>query len=375
MTTTTRAAYPSSRILIVDDREANVRLLEQLLNQAGYHSIVSTQDARQALPLFLTQKPDLILLDLHMPHMDGFDVLEQLVPRINKGLFLPILVLTADASAETKQRALARGAKDFLTKPFDPHEVLLRVANLLETRSLHAAMKNQNKLLEERVRERTHDFQDAQLEIMDRLALAAEYRDDDTGRHAQRVGRTSALVATSLGFTEEDAALMRRAAPLHDVGKIGIPDEILLKPGALSDTEFNEMKSHTMVGARILSGSRFRVLQLAEDIALTHHERWDGSGYFGLREDTIPLVGRIVAIADVFDALTHERPYKAAWSEDDAVAEIRSLRGSHFDPEVVDAFLSVQLEDDLPNPPEASLGPELPDRDIILAATEERLAG
>jgi putative two-component system response regulator len=373
--TATSSASASARILIVDDREANVRLLEQLLAQAGYKSIISTQDPRQALPLYLTQNPDLILLDLHMPHMDGFAVLEQIVPRIAKGLFLPILVLTADASSETKQRALAMGARDFLTKPFDPHEVLLRVANLLETRSLHVVLKNQNKLLEERVRERTYDFQEAQLEIMDRLALAAEYRDDETGRHAQRVGRTSALVAERLGFPEQDTALIRRAAPLHDVGKIGIPDEILLKPGSLTEAEFNEMKGHTMVGARILSGSRFRVLQLAEDIALTHHEKWDGGGYFGLREDTIPLVGRIVAIADVFDALTHERPYKQAWPESKAVEEVASLSGKHFDPKVVEAFLAVQAESDLPDPPASTLGPALPNRDVIVSAGEELLAG
>jgi putative two-component system response regulator len=168
---------------------------------------------------------------------------------------------------------------------------------------------------------------------------------------------------------------MRRAAPLHDVGKIGIPDEILLKRGRLSENEFTEMKSHTMVGARILSGSRFRVLQLAEDIALTHHEKWDGSGYFGLREDTIPLVGRIVAIADVFDALTHERPYKEAWPEEAAVEEIMKSRGSHFDPTVVDAFLEVRLERELPDPPDVVLGPDLPAPEAILAASEERIAG
>jgi len=221
-----------AKILVVDDQEPNLRLLERLLRGAGYGSIITTTDPRQVLPLVLTQNPDIILLDLHMPHVDGFEVLEQLRPRLAERTYLPILVLTADATAEAKQRALSLGARDFVTKPFDHQEVLLRVSNLLETRGLHSILKNQNKLLEERVRERTHDFEEAQLEIMDRLALAAEYRDDDTGVHAQRVGRSAGLIARELGFPDEEVALMRRAAPLHDVGKIAIRDDILLKPGS-----------------------------------------------------------------------------------------------------------------------------------------------
>lgn len=338
-----------ARILIVDDQEANLKLLERLLTRAGYRSITTTTDPRQALPLFLTQQPDIVLLDLHMPHLDGFGVLEQLRPRMKEKLYLPILVLTADATQEAKQRALSLGARDFLTKPFDHQEVLLRIANLLETRSLHAVLKNHNILLEERVRERTQDFEEAQLEILARLAIAAEFRDDDTGRHAQRVGYSAALIAAELGLPEVEVNLIRRAAPLHDVGKIGISDSILLKPGKLTDEEFEVMKTHTTLGARILSGSRFQVLQFAEDIALTHHERWDGTGYFGLSGDSIPIVGHIVAIADVYDALTHERPYKEAWPQSEALKEIRKQSGHQFDPKVVDAFFRVnERATDLP---------------------------
>ena len=360
-----------ARILIVDDQEANVRLLERLLQQAGYRSITSTTDPRQTLPLFMTQHPDIVLLDLHMPHVDGFAVLEQLRPRM-KEKYLPILVLTADVSQEAKQRALSLGARDFLTKPFDHQEVLLRIKNLLETRSLHAVLQNHNILLEERVRERTLDFEEAQLEILSRLAIAAEFRDDETGRHAQRVGYSSALIAAELGLPEDEVGFIRRAAPLHDVGKIGISDTILLKPGKLTDEEFDAMKTHTTVGARILSGSRFQVLQFAEDIALTHHERWDGRGYFGLKGDSIPLVGRIVAIADVFDALTHERPYKEAWPVDKALAEIEAQAGSQFDPVAVDAFFRVRRESS--SRAESVVSELAPEITIDLTDTEARTA-
>ena len=367
-------ARATAKILIVDDQEANIRLLERAFQQAGYNSIITTTDPRQALPLVLTQHPDIVLLDLHMPHIDGFGVLEQLRPRLEGKTYLPILVLTADATPQAKQQALTLGARDFLTKPFDYQEVLLRVNNLLETRLLHKVLKNQNSVLEERVRERTHDFEEAQLEIMDRLALAAEYRDDDTGRHAQRVGLTASLIAELLGLPGDEVAFMRRAAPLHDVGKIGIHDDILLKPGKLTTEEFDEMKTHTMVGARILSGSRFRVLQMAEDIALTHHERWNGTGYYGLIGDAIPIAGRIVAVADVFDALTHDRPYKPAWPEDEALEEIRAGREKHFDPEVVDVFIDLNRSMPMKDPPVESLGPDLPDREIIISAEESSVA-
>lgn len=335
----------SARILIVDDQLANVRLLDRLLRRAGYTALTGTTDPRRVMPLFSASEPDLVILDLHMPHLDGFALMQALGPAIPRDTYLPLLVMTADITPEAKQRALAMGAKDFLTKPFDTTETLLRIRNLLETRRLHLQLQRQNQTLEEKVEERTQELAAAQLEILERLALAAEYRDDDTGQHTQRVGRIAALLARALGWPAEQGELIGRAAPLHDLGKIGIPDWILLKPEKLTADEFARMQQHTNVGARILSGSRFPLLQLAEEIAHTHHERWDGAGYTGgLRGEAIPIAGRIVAVADVFDALTHERPYKRAWPVEEAVAEITRQSGSQFDPAVVEAFTQVLPE-------------------------------
>lgn len=336
--------YTTARILIVDDEPANVRLLERLLEQEGFANLESATDPRQVLPLFTEFRPDLILLDLHMPHLDGFAVLKQLRPRIPDVDYLPILVLTADVTAEAKQLALSLGAMDFVTKPLDHAEVRLRIRNLLQTRFLYQEVQNRKQILEEKVRERTAELEEAQLEILERLALAAEFRDDETGRHTQRVGSTSALLARAVGLPPDQVALIRRAAPLHDVGKIGIPDAILRKPGKLTPEEFEVIKTHTTIGAQILSGSRSRLLQVAEEIALTHHERWDGTGYAGLAGERIPLPGRIVSLADVLDALTHDRVYRKAWPFDDAAAEIELQRGRQFDPQLADAFLQIKGE-------------------------------
>ena len=196
-------------------------------------------------------------------------------------------------------------------------------------------------ILEHRVKARTADLEEAQLEILERLALAAEFRDDETGQHTQRVGRTAAILARALDLPSEQIKLIQGGAPLHDMGKLGIPDEILRKPGKLTVEEFEVMKTHTTIGAQILSGSRFPILQMAEEIALTHHERWDGTGYAGLAGERIPLSGRIVALADVFDALTNDRVYRKAMPLEEALAEIELQRGRHFDPEMVDAFLQI----------------------------------
>ncbi|MBV9471058.1 MAG: response regulator [Abitibacteriaceae bacterium] len=340
-------------ILIVDDQEPNVLLLEGFLEGANYTNIKATTDPREVIPLYQALQPDLILLDLHMSPLDGFDVMEQLQEQVPFGTYLPILVLTADITLEAKKRALSSGARDFLTKPFDHAEVLLRIHNLLETRFLHLAMQSQNDILEEKVHERTlelrqahatvlqrnEELKQAELETLERLAIAVEYRDDITGRHTQRVGQTAGLLAMALGLPPEQVGLIQRAAPLHDIGKIGIPDAVLLKAGKLQPEEFEIIKTHTTIGAKILSGSRSTLLQLAEEIALSHHERWEGSGYpRGLSGEAIPLSGRIVTVADVFDALTHERPYKKAWSIEDAVAEIERQSGQQFDPHVVNVF-------------------------------------
>jgi putative two-component system response regulator len=326
-------------ILIVDDQESNIRILERMLGKAGYAHLSSTSDPRLALPLFLERHPDLVLLDLHMPYLDGFAVLDQLRPHVSEGTYLPILVLTADISTESKQRALTMGAKDFLAKPFDSIEVLLRIHNLLEARFLYLELQMQNETLEDKVRQRTRELEAAQLEILERLALAAEYRDDATKDHTRRVGEISARLAQQIGLSPAEVNLIRLAAPLHDLGKIAVPDNILLKMDRLTTEEFELIKGHAVIGAHILSGSRFKLLQLAEQIALSHHEHWDGTGYArGLAGEDIPLASRIVAIADVFDALTHGRPYKSAWSVTDALGEIRSQKGRHFDPRLVEAF-------------------------------------
>jgi putative two-component system response regulator len=336
------AALQLAKILIIDDEEANVRLLERTLQRWGYTNLVATTDSREALPLFEQHRPDLILLDLMMPHIDGFTVMETVNALLPEGVFLPILVLTADANPQVKRRALSAGAKDFLTKPFDQTELLLRIMNMLETRFLHIQLANQNQILEQKVTERTRELAASQLEILDRLAHAAEYRDDDTGQHTNRVGHIAALIAQKMHLPPARVELIRRAAPLHDVGKIGVPDNILLKPGRLTPEEFEIIKPHTTIGAALLSGGHSEMVKAAESIALTHHERWDGSGYpVGLKGEDIPLEGRIVSIADVFDALSHDRPYKKAWPLEDCVAEIERNSGRQFDPQVVSAFLEL----------------------------------
>jgi putative two-component system response regulator len=331
----------TAKILIVDDQSSNVLLLESILQEEDYTAYRGITDSRQVLPAFLEYRPDLILLDLQMPYLDGFEVMNQLRARVPLGIFLPILVLTADITPETKRKALDEGATDFLTKPFDQTEVVLRIRNLLQTRVLHLQLQDQNHLLEQRVRGRTIELEETQIEILERLALAAEYRDDDTGEHTKRVGQMSAQIAQALGLSNAEVELIRRAAPLHDVGKIAIPDSILLKPGKFTPEEFELMKTHTTVGAKMLSGGRFPLLQRAEEIALTHHERWDGTGYAGLKGESIPIAGRIVAVADVFDALTSARPYKEAWPRAKAIEEVQRQSGRQFDQSVVEVFLKV----------------------------------
>src|SRR6266540_2549659 len=334
----------TARILIVDDQASNVALLEGILQEEDFNSYQSITDSPRTLPVFLEYQPDLILLDLQMPILDGFDVMKQLRACLSPDDYLPILVLTANITSEAKRRALSEGAMDFLTKPFDAMEVVLRIKNLLQTRLLHVQLQGQNRLLDQKVRERTAALEETQVEILERLALAAEYRDDETGEHIKRVGRIAAGIAQVLDWSEEQVELIRRAAPLHDVGKIAISDTILLKPGKLTPEEFERMKMHTTLGAKMLSGGRFPLLQLAEQVALTHHESWDGTGYIGLQGEAIPVAGRIVTVADVFDALTSVRPYKNAWSTSDAIEEIKCQSGKQFDPDVVEAFLKVISE-------------------------------
>lgn len=293
------------------------------------------------MDLYQEYRPDLILLDLKMPYLDGFEIMERL-NQIKGEDILPIIAMTAYDEPEYRLRAFMLGARDFIGKPFEYAEVLIRIKNILEIRVLHNDIRENNRKLLNKVEERTKELQDLQVELINRLARAAEFRDSETGNHITRMSKYTYELGKAYGLPENDCELIYHASTLHDIGKIGIPDEILLTPAKLNPDEWEKMKTHTVKGAQILSGSTAEMLKLAEQISLYHHEKWDGSGYpFGLKGQEIPLVGRITAICDVFDALVSERPYKKAWQSVEAVAEIERGRGSHFDPYLVDHFLRI----------------------------------
>jgi len=342
-------ALKQRRILIVDDTTSNITILDHVL--ADYKRLVATNGAK-ALEMALAEpSPDLILLDVMMPGMDGFEVFRRLQadPRTRE---IPVIFVTALAGTVDETGGLEMGAVDYITKPIRPTVVRARVRTHLCLKQAQEALREKNLDLEHKVAERSTQLRqafvklkEASLETIYRLSRSAEYRDDDTGAHVQRMSLYSAAVARALGIGEEDAERLLYAAPMHDIGKIGIPDRILLKPGKLDDEEWEIMRSHSKIGADILSGSYSDVIKLGEEVALTHHERWDGSGYpQRLQGEAIPMVGRIVAIADVFDALTSERPYKRAFSIEKSHGIIREERGRHFDPDVVDAFFSIEDE-------------------------------
>jgi putative two-component system response regulator len=342
----TLACFELAKILIIDDEEANVRLLERILHQEGFYNLTLLTHPAAVLQTVVAMQPDLILIDLHMPDLDGFQVLESLRSVIDPALPIPIIMLTADTTPHVRWRALGLGAKDFLIKPFDMVEVVFRIRNLLETRSLHMYMYEHNAQLEQQVQERTQHLEEAQDELLARLALTAEYRDDDTGMHSQRVGKLAGQIASQLGLTDEEVDWLQRAAPLHDLGKVAVPDHILLKPSSLTMQEFIVIKQHSTIGAKILADSQFPLLKIAAEIAYSHHERWDGEGYpCGLAGTAIPLRGRIVAVADAFDVMTHTRPYKTAVSIEAAANELRRNSGTQFDPTIVDACFAVLIED------------------------------
>jgi putative two-component system response regulator len=328
----------NANILLVDDQIINIKLLEKMLRQAGYSSIFSTTDARDVQTLYFDNEIDLILLDIRMPHMDGFEVMGQLQAAIEDD-YLPVLVVTAELTSQTREKALGTGAKDFITKPFDQSEVLQRIHNMLEVRLLHKQIRLQNETLEQQVRKRTEQLEQSQLEIIKRLGRAAEYKDNETGNHILRMSHFAQTLAIAAGLSDEQANNILLAAPMHDIGKIGIPDNILLKPGKLDPEEWEIMKTHVTIGADLLDGTDVPLLIMARNIALTHHEKWDGTGYpQGLSGENIPIEGRICAICDVFDALTSQRPYKKAWPVEEAVAFLRGQKGKHFDPRLVDLF-------------------------------------
>jgi putative two-component system response regulator len=332
------------RILIVDDEPANLKLLDKMLASQGYRRLVTIQDPREVLAHYREERPDLILLDINMPHLDGYQVMEQL-KALDDPLLPPIVILTAQHGRDYLLKALAAGARDFIGKPFDRAELLMRVRNLLDAQLAHRLVHGQKAVLEEMVHVRTEALNQTRLQVVRRLGRAAEYRDNETGLHIIRMSKASAVLAEHLGWSTADCELMLNASPMHDIGKIGIPDAILLKPGKFEPDEWEIMKRHVVIGAELLSGDDSALLRLAQEIALTHHEKWDGSGYpQGLAGEAIPQAGRIVAVADVFDALTSARPYKKAWPVDEAVAFIDANSGTHFDPAVAEAF-TARLDD------------------------------
>lgn len=333
-----------ARILIVDDQQTNVDLLEQILSQAGFTSVLGITDSTEAVSLYQAFKPALVLLDINMPVMDGFEVMEGL-NRLEEESYTPVLVLTALQDEETRLRSLQSGAQDFLTKPFNTIEVITRIKNMLRIRLLHQKVALHNTTLERTVRERTWELYETRLEIVQRLGQAAEYRDNETGNHIIRMSKMCMQLGQFAGMNKDQAELLLQTSPMHDVGKIGIPDAILLKPGKLNAEEWGKMKQHTVIGARLLDGHNSDMMQMARSIALSHHEKWDGSGYpYGLRGVDIPLVGRIAAVADVFDALTSSRPYKDPYPVEKALEIIKEGRASHFDPELIDLFF-LHLDD------------------------------
>jgi len=322
----------SNTILIVDEDVAKIVEMEAALRRGGHSEVFPVHDARLALPAFQQHRPDLVILDLDTRHLDGFTVIQQLISRAKEGEYLPILVTAAALSAEARRLAIELGAKDFLPQPFDGRELVLRARNLLQVRDVYLQV-------ETRVRARTEQLARAEVEIAKRLAFAAELRDYPDGAHPSRVGRMCGAIATELGLPRDQVELIRLAAPLHDIGKLCLPDAILLKPGALTEAEFAVVKTHTTQGAKMLTGTTSEILQAAEEIALYHHESWDGNGYTpGLAGEAIPIAGRIVSVADVFDALLHKRAYKPEWPPAEAIRYIVSQSGRKFDPAVVEAF-------------------------------------
>jgi putative two-component system response regulator len=329
-----------ANILVVDDEFANVRLIEKLLQARGYTSVTCTQEPLKVVELYKVHDFDLILLDLNMPQLDGYGVMEQLKESTN-GKLPPILILTAQHMQEFRQRALDNGALDYVTKPFNAEELASRVNNMLQVQMAQKYMQYQNEILEQKVRERTEIIHETRLQVVRRLGRAAEYRDNETGLHTIRMSKMAMVIGEAAGLDAQQCDLLLNAAPMHDVGKIGIPDHILLKPGELDANEWAIMQTHAQIGADILSGDDSDLMKMAYDIAISHHEKWNGKGYpHGLKGEDIPLTGRITAIADVFDALTSERPYKEAWPVEKAVALIKEESGEHFDPALVEHFLN-----------------------------------
>jgi putative two-component system response regulator len=335
--------YANAHIVIVDHEPTTLRSLGTALESAGYSSPCEITNPFQALQHLEVACTDLVVFDVCMPGIDSYAVLDGLTRRVAKDTFLPVLAVGPLARPEIRERAFGAGAKDFLPKPIDVDEFLLHVHSLLDTRFVHLRLEETRSLLEDLVQRRTSELKQAQLETLELLGRVAEVRDDATGQHTKRVGRLSGLIAQELHLPSEQVELIMRAAPLHDLGKVAIPDSILLKSGSFEDLEKESMRRHATLGADLLDGARSDLLRTAGTIAAYHHERWDGQGYpYRLVGEAIPLPARIVAVADALDALTHSRPYKEAWTTHEALAEIQRERGWQFDPQVVDALFRVQ---------------------------------
>ncbi len=328
------------QILIVDDNATNLTLFRHLLRKIDDTEVVCFDDPVSALSWCELHEPDMILVDYMMPDVDGLEFIRRL-RRINGRNTVPVVMVTADTQTDVRHQALKLGAQDFLNKPVDKIELTARMTNLLALRKSQQQLANRAAWLAEEVKKATLEIVAREKEAILRLSRAAEYRDPETGLHLLRMSNYARLIAAQLGLPEDERELILHAAPMHDIGKVGTPDHILLKPGRLTADEFTIMKQHASIGYEILRDSESPLLQCAAKLALTHHEKFDGSGYpNGLAGEAIPLHGRIIAVADVFDALTSARPYKKAWPHSQAVEFLQTNSGSHFDPDCVKAFLS-----------------------------------
>jgi putative two-component system response regulator len=337
-------------ILIVDGQHQNVELIKAHLAPQGYE-IIKAKNGEEALEKFSTNQISLILIDVMMTGMNSFEVIRR-VRQDDKNHSLPIILVTAATGTKERAKGIKAGCDDFISKPFDKTELTARVKTLLRVKAYNDLMSNYQKELESEVIKRTEELKQAfekikstSLETIFRLSMASEYNDADTGTHIKRMSRYSAAIARRMGLDERTVETILYAASMHDLGKIAIPDLILVKPAKLDPLEREIMQKHTLIGAKILKSSDAEFIRLGESIARCHHEKWDGSGYpSGLKGMDIPIAARIAAIADVFDALTSKRPYKKPFSVKKSLAIIRKGRGSHFDPEVVDAFFAIKDE-------------------------------
>ncbi|NHC05342.1 HD domain-containing phosphohydrolase [Azonexus fungiphilus] len=328
------------KVLIIDDSDINLTLIKALVLKLGECEPVLFEHPLKALEWCREQVPDLVIVDYMMPDMDGLRFIAAF-RALHGRTEIPVLMITANDQKDVRYEALLGGANDFLTKPIDRVEFSARVRNMLALRTGQKFLADRAAFLAEKVDERTREIRERERELIVRISRAAEFRDPETGAHIQRMAHYSEIIARGLDLAPATCRLILQAAPMHDVGKIGIRDHILLKPGRLTPEEFAVMKRHAEFGYELLKDSGSEIMQAGAEIALTHHEKYDGSGYpRGLRGNAIPLFGRIVAVADVFDALTSERPYKKAWPLDEALRFLEQGRGRHFDPLCVEAFLA-----------------------------------